>query len=60
MPSDPTDDELLVFVQAMLSNLDGQLREPAVVAQAISDNRAQWVMLYQASLQLEDRRELSG
>jgi hypothetical protein len=60
MPSDPTDYELLAFVQAMLSNVDRQLREPAVLAQAISDNKAQWVMLYQASLGFEDRHELSG
>ena len=58
MHSDPTDHELLAFVQAMLSNFDGQLREPAVLAQAISDNRAQWVALYRASLDSEDRPEL--
>ena len=59
-PSTQLITELLEFVQAMLSNLDRQLREPAVVAQAISDNGAQWVMLYQASLEFEERRELSG
>ena len=37
MPSDPTDHELIAFVQAMLSNFDRELREPAVLAQAISD-----------------------
>jgi hypothetical protein len=58
MPSDPTDHELLAFVQAMLSNFDRQLREPAVLAQAISDNRAHWVTLYQVSLEFEDRPEL--
>jgi hypothetical protein len=42
----------------MLSNFDRQLREPAVLAQAIRDNRAHWVTLYQASLEFEDRREL--
>ena len=54
------DHELIAFVQAMLSNFDRELREPAVLAQAISDNKAQWVMLYQASLGFEDRHELSG
>jgi hypothetical protein len=57
MHDDPTDHELLEFVGALLSNLDGELREPAVLAQAISDNRAQWVMLYHASLGFEDRPE---
>jgi hypothetical protein len=57
---DPSDDELLAFVDAMLSNLDRGLREPSVVAQAISDNRALWVMLYQASLGFEDRDESSA
>ena len=50
---DPSDDELFAFVDALLSNLDRELREPAVVAQAISDNRALWVMLYRASLEFE-------
>ena len=51
---DPSDDELVAFVDAMLSNLDRELREPAVVAQAISDNRALWVRLYNASLGSQD------
>ena len=60
MPADPTDDELLAFVDALLSNLDRQLREPAVLAQAISDNRPLWLMLYHASLEFGDRSESSG
>ena len=47
---DPSDEELFTFVDAMLSNLDRELREPAVVAQTISDNRALWVALYRASM----------
>lgn len=46
----PSDDELLAFVDSMLSNLDRELREPHVLAQAISDQREMWVMLYRASL----------
>ena len=38
----------------MLSNLDQQLRDPAVLTQAIADNRALWVMLYRASLDFEE------
>ena len=51
---EPSDDELIAFVDAMLANLDGELRKPDVIAQAISDNRAQWVMLYNASLGSQD------
>jgi hypothetical protein len=50
----PNDKELLAFVDAMLSNLDRQLREPHVLAQAISDHREMWVMLYRASRGFED------
>jgi hypothetical protein len=50
----PSDDELVAFAGAMLSNLDRQLREPDVLAQAISDNRELWVALYRASLGFED------
>jgi hypothetical protein len=50
----PTDDELLAFVDSMLSNLDRALREPEVLAQAISDNREMWVMLYRLSREFED------
>lgn len=54
MADAPSDDELLAFVDALLSNLDRQLREPQVLAQAIGDHREQWLMLYRASLELED------
>jgi hypothetical protein len=47
--TEPSDDELLEFVDLLLSNLDRELREPDVLAQAVSDNRAMWVMLYRAS-----------
>ena len=50
----PSEDELLAFVDSMLSNLDRQLREPHVLAQAISDNRELWVMLYRASVGFEE------
>jgi hypothetical protein len=50
----PSDDELLEFVDLMLSNLDRELREPDVLAKAVSDNREMWVMLYRASHGLDD------
>lgn len=50
----PNDDELLAFVDSMLSNLDRELREPHVLAQAISDQREMWVTLYRASLGFDD------
>jgi hypothetical protein len=44
-----------VFVEAMLSNLDKQLREPAVIDEALREHREMWVMLYHASLGAEVR-----
>jgi hypothetical protein len=43
---EPSDDELLEFVDLMLSNLDRELRAPDVLAKAVSDRREMWVMLY--------------
>jgi hypothetical protein len=60
VPGGLSDQELLAFVDAMLSNLDRELREPAVLAKAISDNRDQWVMLYDASRAFEDFNESSA
>ena len=54
MAVEPSDDELLGFVDAMLSNLDRVLREPDVLAEAIAEHREMWVMLYRASLEFED------
>ena len=54
MDSEPSDEELRSFVSSMLSNLDKLLREPAVIDEAIRDHREMWVMLYRASLDLED------
>jgi hypothetical protein len=51
---EPTDDELLEFVDLLLSNLDQELREPDVLAKAISERREMWVALYQASRGFED------
>ena len=50
-------DDLAALTKArsrLLSNLDRGLREPEVLAQAISDNREMWVMLYRVSRQFED------
>ena len=57
---DPTDEELLAFATAMLSNFDRDLWEPAVVAEAVSENRALWVLLYEASLGSQDIDESSA
>ena len=54
MAAEPTDDELLEFVDLMLSNLDRELREPDVLAQALSDRREMWVMLYRVSHGFEE------
>jgi hypothetical protein len=37
-------------LDAMLSNLDGEVREPDVLNEAIREHREMWVMLYRASL----------
>jgi hypothetical protein len=47
--SEPSDDELRVFVGSMLSNLDRLLREPDVIDEAIREHRDMWVLLYHAS-----------
>ena len=50
MDTDPTDEELRAFIDALLSNLDQRLREPEVLDEAIRDHRDMWVRLYRASL----------
>jgi hypothetical protein len=52
---EPSDDELLEFVDLMLSNLDRELRAPDVLAEAVSDRRELWVMLYRLSRGFDDR-----
>ena len=54
MAAEPSDEELLEFVDLMLSNLDRELREPDVLAEAISDRREMWVMLYHLSRGFEE------
>ena len=49
MAFEPTDDELLEFIDLMLSNLDRELREPDVLAKALNERREMWVMLYRLS-----------
>jgi hypothetical protein len=51
---EPSDDELIEFVDLMLSNFDRELREPDVLAKAVSDTREMWVMLYRASQGFEE------
>jgi hypothetical protein len=48
--SEPSDEELRVFVDSMLSNLDRHVRKPIVIDEAIRENREMWLMLYRASL----------
>jgi hypothetical protein len=45
----PSDAELLAFAQSVLGDLE-QLREPELLAAAISDTRELWLKLYEASL----------
>ena len=54
MALEPTDDELLEFVDLLLSNLDRELREPDVLAAAVRERRDMWVMLYRVSREFED------
>lgn len=54
MALEPSDDELLEFVDLMLSNLDRELREPDVLAEAVRERREMWVMLYRVSHGLEN------
>ena len=53
MDADPSNEELRMFVAAMLSNLDKQLREPDVIDDAIREHRKLWVLIYRASLGFE-------
>lgn len=55
MDTDPGEEELRRFVESMLSNLDRQLREPAVIDEAIREHRERWVLLYRASLGFDVR-----
>ena len=55
MDNAPTDEELRAFVDSMLSNLDGRLREPEVIDEAIGSHREMWVMLYRASSSFKSR-----
>jgi hypothetical protein len=48
--TEPTNEELRAFIDAMLSNLDKAIREPDVLDEAIRDHREMWVKLYRASL----------
>ena len=56
MEADPTDEELREFVDALLSNLDKQLREPEVIDDAIRRHRNMWVALYRSSSDLDAPR----
>ena len=53
MPLEPTDDELIEFVDLLLSNLDRELRGPDVLAEAVRERREMWVMLYRVSREFE-------
>jgi hypothetical protein len=54
VPTEPSEDELLEFLDLLLSNLDRELREPAVLAQALGEHRDMWLMLYRTSRGFED------
>ena len=53
MDTEPSDEQLRAFVDSMLSNLDRDLREPAVIDETIREHREMWVMLYRASLDFD-------
>lgn len=55
MDTGPSDEELRVFVDSMLSNLDRSFREPDVIDEAIREHREMWVMLYRVSLGCDAR-----
>jgi hypothetical protein len=50
MDTEPSDEELRVFVQSLLSNFDRQLTEASVVDEAIDHHREMWTLLYRASM----------
>ena len=60
MAADPTDEQLRAFVEAMLSNLDKQLREAEVIDDAIREHRDMWTKLYKAGLNFDVREEATS
>lgn len=57
MDRDPSEEELRAFVESILSDAGEQLREPAVIDEAIRERHEMWVLLYHASLGFEVRDE---
>ena len=56
MDIEPSDEDLREFVDSMLSNLHGRLREPDVIDESLREHRDMWVMLYRAGAGFESRR----
>ena len=54
MALEPTDEQLLEFIDAMLSNLDREMRDPEVLAESLRERREMWVDLYRVSHWVED------
>lgn len=52
MDADPTDDELFALANALLRDLREGLKDPAVLREAIAQNREHWVLLYQVNRDL--------
>lgn len=50
MDTEPTNEELRAFVDALLANVDKGIREPEVLDEAIRDCRDMWVALYRATV----------
>ncbi len=50
MDTEPTNGELRVFIDAMLSNVPKGIREPEVLDEAIRHHRDMWVELYRAGV----------
>ena len=53
LETEPTDQELRAFVDAMLWNVDRGIREPDVLDEAIRYRRDMWVMLYRAGVEAD-------
>ena len=51
--TEPSNEELRDFVDAMLSNLDKVFRELEVIDEAIDADREMWEMLYRAARDAE-------
>jgi hypothetical protein len=52
-PSEPSDDELVAYAGSLLQNLAPHLRERAVLEDSVRQQRASWVLLFEAGTALQ-------